>query len=119
MIKIEGITSNVVKVSVPETLKADDFRQFAPQADELIRQHGTLKLLLDASKFNGWENVAAFEQHMGFVKSHHQKIERAALIAGHNWQHWVASLVRMFVHPDIRAFDKNQEKEALQWLSKE
>jgi len=55
-------------------MKADDFRQIAPQVDSLI----------DASGFNGWENIAAFENHAGFVKDHQQKVERIAVIAGHD-----------------------------------
>jgi hypothetical protein len=117
MLKIENITSNIVKVTVPETLKADDFQKMALQADALIQKHGKIKLLVDASQFNGWENITAFERHMRFVKSHHQKIERAALIAGHTWQHWVAGIVRIFVHPEIKVYDKNQQKEAMQWLN--
>jgi hypothetical protein len=118
MIGIENITPNVLKVTVPKTLKADDFRQIAPQVDELIRQHGQIRLLLDASSFGGWENMQAFERHIGFVKTHHQKIERAAVIAGHAWQHWVAGVVRHFVHPEIRIYDKKQETEAVPWLTR-
>jgi hypothetical protein len=117
LITIENISGNIVKVTVPETLKADAFAQIALQADALIQQHGKIRLLVDASNFNGWKNITAFERHMGFVKSHHQKIERGALIAGHAWQHWVAGIIRIFVHPEIRMYDKNQEQEALQWLN--
>jgi len=49
-------------------------------------------------------------------KNHHQKIERIAVIATHDWQHWVISAVRMFLHPEVRADDKSQEAEALQWI---
>ena len=38
MLKIENITSNIVKVTVPETLKADDFQKMALQADALIQK---------------------------------------------------------------------------------
>lgn len=106
MITIENITANVVQIEVPETLQTDDFLQLAPKVDTLIRKHGKVRLLLDASKFNGWENIAAFDKHMGFVKSHHNNIERVALVAGHAWQHWVAGALKMFVHPEIRVFDK-------------
>ncbi len=61
--------------------------------------------------------MTAFEQHMGFVKTHHQKVERVALIAGHAWQHWVAGTIKLFVHPEIRIYDKTQETEARQWIA--
>jgi hypothetical protein len=117
MIKTDFISANVLKIIVPEKLKADDFRQIAPQVDTLISQHGKIRLLIDASGFNGWENMAAFEKHAGFVKDHQQKIERIAVIAGHEWQHWLIDTVRIFVHPKVKAFNKNNESEALQWIT--
>jgi hypothetical protein len=117
--KIENITANIVKVTVPETLKADDFSQLAPKADAFIRKFGKIRLLVDASNFNGWENTAAFEKHMGFVKAHQKSVERGAIIAGHEWQHWVAGIFKIFVHPEIRVFDKNEADKALQWISEE
>jgi hypothetical protein len=32
-------------------------------------------LLIDASGFNGWEDIAAFGNHAGFVKNHQQKVD--------------------------------------------
>jgi hypothetical protein len=55
---------------VLDKIKADEFRQIAPQVDSIISQYGKIRLLIDASGFNGWENIAAFENHAGFVKSH-------------------------------------------------
>ena len=116
MIKTEIISPNALKIVVPDKLKADDFRQIAPQIDSLISQHGKIRLLIDASGFNGWENITAFEKHAGFVKNHQQKIERIAVIAAHEWQHWLIGAVRIFVHPEVRAYDKSHASEALRWI---
>jgi hypothetical protein len=116
MIKTEIISANVLRITAPEKLNADDFRQIAPQIDSLINQHGKIRLLIDASGFNGWENIAAFENHAGFIKNHHQKIERLAVIVAHNWQHWVIGAFRIFLHPEVRAYDKSHENEARQWI---
>ena len=119
MIKIDNIDGSVVKVLVPETLRSDDFTQLAREANALIRQHGKIRLLIDASQFDGWENLPAFEKHLAFVKSHEQKVERIAVIAKHNWQHWMMGLVKAFVHPEIRVFGKEEAAKALQWISQE
>jgi hypothetical protein len=116
MIKTDSISANGLKITIPHKLKADDFTQIAPLIDSVISQHGNIRLLIDASGFEGWENIEAFEKHIGFVKNHQQKIERIALIAGHEWQHWLISLVKMFVHPEVKAFDKSHENEALHWI---
>jgi hypothetical protein len=116
MIKTEVVSANALRLTAPEKLKADDFRQIAPQVDSLISQHGKIRLLIDASGFKGWENIAAFQNHAGFIRTHQQKVERIAVIAAHNWQHWLIGAVRIFLHPEVRAYDKSQESEALQWI---
>ncbi|MGO9547524.1 MAG: STAS/SEC14 domain-containing protein [Rhodomicrobium sp.] len=117
MIQTEIISSNVLKITVPEKLKADDFRKIAPQIDSLINQHGKIRLLIDASEFHGWENIAALENHAEFVKGHHQKVERIAVIATHDWQRWLIGAVRIFLHPEVRAYDRSHESEAREWIA--
>lgn len=117
MIKTGIISGNVLRISAPEKLKADDFRQIAPQVDSVISQYGKIRLLIDASGFDGWENIAAFENHARFVKSHQQKVDRIAVIVAHDWQHWLVGAVRMFLHPEVRAYDKSHEGEALKWIN--
>ena len=63
MIKTEIISANALKIVPPKKLKADDFSQISPQVDFLILQQGQIRLLIDASECNGWENVSAFETH--------------------------------------------------------
>ena len=116
MIKAEIISSNALRIIVPVKLKVDDFRQIAPQVDSIIRQFGKIRLLIDATQFDGWENIAAFENHSAFVKSHQQRVERIAVVVAHDWQHWLIGAVRIFVHPDVKAYGKAQESEALQWI---
>jgi hypothetical protein len=116
MIKIDNISDNGLRVTAPEKLKADDFHQIAPQVDSIISRHGKIRLLIDASGFNGWENITAFENHAGFVKNHQQKVDRIAVIVAHDWQHWLIGAVRVFLHPEVRAYDKGHESEALQWI---
>jgi hypothetical protein len=116
MITTEVISTNVLKIIAPGKLKADDFRQIAPQIDSLVRQYGKIRLLIDASRFNGWENIAAFENHAVFIKTHQQRVERIAVIAGHDWQHWLIGAVRIFLHPEVRAYDRSHQSEALQWI---
>ena len=116
MIKIETIRDNVMRVTAPERLKADDFQKIAPQVDSIIRRYGKARLLIDATAFNGWENMAAFENHAEFVKDHQQQVDRIAVIVAHDWQHWLVGAVRVLLHPEVRAYDKRQEGEALQWI---
>ena len=119
MIKIEPLSGNILKLIAPEKLSARDFQDIAPHADAFIDQFGNVRLLIDASRLSGWENLDAFEHHMTFVKSHHLTVERIAVIVGHDWQQWVAALAGAFLHPKIRTFGMDEEKAALAWLTQQ
>ena len=84
--QIETLSPDTIKITPPTKLKAGDFAAIAPQIDELIRQQGQIRLLIDASALHGWENSEALEKHILFVKNHQRKVKRIAVLAGHDWQ---------------------------------
>ena len=112
----EPISARALKITVPEKLRAGDFDQLAREVGSLLQQQGKIRLLIDASYFSGWENIAAFERHIGFIKKHQLKVERISVITGHEWQHWVVGTIRLFVHPEVRAYDKDEGSAALEWI---
>ncbi len=116
MLTIKHNKGSLIEVTIIDTLKAEDFRELGEKADKLIKEHGSIRVLINASGFNGWDNTEAAEKHFGFVKEHNQKVERLAVVAGHMWQYWLAALARMFLQPKIRVFDKDQIEEARAWL---
>ncbi len=116
MIKTDVIAPGVLKIIAPGKLNADDFLELAPQVEALIKQNGLIRLLIDASRVDGWENINALEKHVTFVKAHQQKVERIAIIARHDWQRWLVGAVKVLLHPEVRTFDKGEENEATRWL---
>jgi len=116
MIEIERIADGVLRVVAPTKLQSGDFAELARQIEPIIRQKGHLRLLIDASHLAGRKDLAALEEHAAFVKSHHGKVERIAVIAAHEWQRWLISAIKVFLHPAVRAFESAQEGEALRWL---
>jgi hypothetical protein len=117
MIKTEPISAKVLKIVPSGKLTEDDFRLLAREVDAMIAKSGQIRLLIDASGFGGWENFAGFQAHGSFIKNHQRNVERLAVIVGHGWQHWLVDTVRMFLHPDARAFEKNREYEAQEWVT--
>ena len=114
MIKPVLIAPNILKIVAPTRLSTDDFEELRLLVDPIIKEFGAIRLLIDASALQGWESIAAFEQHAAFVKAHQQKAERVAVVAPHEWQHWLVGAVRVFVHPQVRAFD--DANAALRWI---
>jgi hypothetical protein len=116
MIKAQPIADGILKVVAPTKLQSGDFAELAREIEPIIRQKGQLRLLIDASHLAGWADLAALEEHAAFVKSHQEKVGRIAVIPAHEWQRWLISAVRVFLHPEVRLFEGSQEDEALRWL---
>jgi hypothetical protein len=119
MIKPTLLAPNILKIVAPARLGAGDFEELGLLVDPMIREFGSMRLLIDASRLEGWDTLAAFEAHAGFVKSHQHKVERVAVIAPHEWQHWLVATVRIFLHPQVRAFDVAQTEAAVRWIEEE
>ena len=116
MIKPALLSPNILKIVAPPRLSTDDFEELGMLLEPIVREFGSIRLLIDATALVGWESIAAIETHAGFVKTHQQMVERVAVIAPHEWQHWLVAAVRIFLHPQVRAFDPNQAGEALRWI---
>ena len=116
MIKTEIISGNVLRIVAPIKLYVDDFQQITPEVDSFISQHGKIRLLVDVSSFNGWNNAVALLKHIQFIKDHHHNVERIAVVGARSWQHWVIGVIRMIVHPEVKSYDRSQQNEALQWI---
>ena len=116
MIEIQTLSPNAFRLTPSGKITEDDFSRLAPTIDAAIAEHGSIRLMIDASGFQGWDSFAAFERHAGFIRAHQRKVERLAVVTGHDWQEWLVDAMRMVLHPEARAFAKGQEADALQWL---
>jgi len=119
MIKPTLLAPNILKIVAPTRLSADDFEEMRLLVEPIVKEFGSIRLLIDASALEGWDNIAAFEKHAGFVKTHQQNVERVAVIAPHEWQHWLVATVRVFMHPQVHAFNTDQADAALRWIEEE
>ena len=117
MIKVERLSANALRVAASERLTLSDFRLLAPPIDAMVDRNRKLRLLVDLSEFEGWENLKAFELHSGFVKTHQMYVERLAVIASPEWPAWLIETGRMFLHRDAKAFNRAQEAEAMRWVA--
>ena len=116
MIKPTLLAPNILKLVAPPRLSADDLEELRLLVEPIVKEFGSIRLLIDASALEGWDSIAAFEKHAGFVKIHQRMVERVAVIAPHEWQHWVVGAVRVFLHPHVRAFEPSKADAALRWI---
>jgi hypothetical protein len=110
--------AGLMVVEIGQPLRAQDFDALAVAADAWIETHGKLHgLVLHAHEFPGWENLAGFFRHIRFVRDHHRKVERIALVADGKLVTLAPSLAEHFVVAEIRAFAADQLDAAIAWAS--
>jgi hypothetical protein len=109
----EGIL--VLKPEGP--LEAADFATVAGQVDAYLEHHGTLRgVLIRAKSFPGWKDFGALLAHLKFVKEHHQRIEKVAVVADGALANIMPYIGSHFVHAQVRHFDLKREDAAWDWL---
>jgi hypothetical protein len=113
-------TEGILVLEPISALSADDFRDLAASVDAYLTEHPTLHgLLIHARDFPGWESFAGLSAHLKFVRDHHRRIERIALVTDSPLGTVAPTLAKHFVSAEIRRFAYSEFEEALLWLKKD
>jgi len=98
-------------------LEAADFEDLVRAIDPYIAEHGKLSgLMIRAKAFPGWANLEGFLAHMQFIKSHHQKIVRLAMVTDSKLLGELPKIAAHLVDVEVKHFSQSQHKNALHWL---
>ena len=98
-------------------LEAADFQNVAQEIDPYIEANGKLNgILLDAQAFPGWKDFAALLAHLKFVREHHRKIAKIAVVSDSSFLAFAPKIATHFVQADIRHFSPPQRQDALAWI---
>ena len=72
--------------------------------------------MIDAESFPGWKDFAALVAHLKFVRDHHQKIEKVAVVSDSSFLTVAPKFAAHFVQADLRHFPQSEGGPALAWL---
>lgn len=109
----EGIL--VLKPDAP--LSKEDFGNLSGTVDSYLSDHTKLHgVLIHARGFPGWENFGGFAAHMRFIRDHHKKVERVAVVTDSHFAAIAESLGKHFTSAEIRHFPFADDANALAWL---
>lgn len=118
MLKHELRQDDAILVLHPEgALEAADFTTLASAVDAYLERHGALRgVLIRAESFPGWKDFGALLAHLKFVKAHHQRIEKVAVVADGAFANVMPGIANHFIHAQVRHFDYAREDAAWAWL---
>src|SRR3954462_14547543 len=106
MVEHELLHSEGILILRPkDRLEAIDFENLAQEIDPHIEANGKLHgILLDAESFPGWKDFAALVAHLRFVRDHHRKIEKIAVVSDSSFLSVAPKIATHFVQADLRHF---------------
>jgi hypothetical protein len=111
----EENSGKILVIRVSGKLIKADYEHFVPEFDQLIRQHGKLRVLFDMTSLRGWDVGAAWEDTKFAIK-HFADIECLAVLGEKKWQQCMATFCKPFTKATVRYFDHTQAAGAKKWL---
>lgn len=101
-----------------DELEAGDFQRVAAVVDPWLERTDMLAgIVVVAREFPGWDDFAAFSAHLGFVREHHRRVRRVALVTDSHWLAALPRLAALFVHAEVRRFPTEERVAAEAWAT--
>jgi hypothetical protein len=99
-------------------LETQDYERFIPEVEQLTRQHGTIRLLLETHDFNGWKAGPLWEDLSLDLKPLNN-IERLAVVGDEIWEKSMVLFSRPFKAAAVRFFPHDKANDAWNWVEGE
>lgn len=92
-----------------------DYERLVPMLESALEniQEPHIRVLFDASQFEGWELRAAWDDFKLGV-NYGSKFDKVALVGSHKWQDVAAKVSGWFISGEMRSFHESDK--ALEWL---
>jgi len=107
--------SNVLEVGVSGKLTHEDYEHFVPMVEQMVKEHGKIRVLLDMVDFHGWEAAAVWDDTK-FTFKHFSDISRIAMVGDKKWEKAMSAICGPFTSAEVRYFDWHELNEARDWL---
>jgi hypothetical protein len=118
MLQFDLLRERGLLVLKPEgALRAEDFTSLAAAVDPYVEERGELRgVLVEAPSFPGWADFSALVTHLRFVKDHHRRVRRVALVTDSSVLSVAPAIAAHFVKAEVRRFDGRGRDAALAWI---
>ncbi len=102
-------------------LESSDFAIVQRLVDAYLAKNGSLRgVLIHADQgFPGWNDFAALVAHLTFVKDHHRRIEKVAVVADGGVAAIVPSIAGHFTDAKVKHFALAHKDAARNWLAED
>ena len=109
--------NGIVHLHPQGVLEKEDFVKLAQTVDPYIEKQGDLAgIILDVAKFPGWDSLGAMAAHIRFVRDHHKRVKKIAVVTDAKLGELAEKFASHFVAATIKHFPAGQTQAAEQWI---
>ncbi len=109
----------IVVVEPVSSLTSGDFRELSESVDAYLADHPAMDgMLIHSKEFPGWESFAGLTAHIRFVRDHHQKIKRVAIVTDSSMGSVAKTLAKHFTAAEVRHYPYADLDDAMEWLER-
>lgn len=108
-------SGKILVINLTGKLTKEDYGNFVPEIERMIKQHGKVRLLVQMHDFHGW-TAGALWQDIKFDLKHFRDIERLAVVGEKAWEHGMAVFCKPFTTAKVRYFDRSEASQAEAWI---
>lgn len=118
MVEHELDTANSILYVRPKAaLAADDFAKLASTVDPHIEATGGLAgIVIETASFPAWDSFGAMAAHFRFVRDHHRRVKKVAVVTDSPLGKLAEHLAAHFVSAEIKRFPAGEAEAARQWI---
>jgi len=111
-------THSTLLVHLKSALDREDFAELTKAVDNEIETTGDLAgVIIDAPEFPGWDSFGTMVTHFRFVRDHHERVQKVAIVTNSHIGDVAERLASHFVAADVRHFPGEQLEQARQWIN--
>jgi len=108
---------SILFVRPTSALQQDDFVQLAKTVDPFIEATGDLAgLIIETASVPGWDSLGAMAAHFRFVRDHHKRVKKVAVVTDAALGTVAEKLASHFVSAKIRHFGAGEAEAARRWI---
>jgi hypothetical protein len=108
----------ILEAHVSGKLEQSDYEAFGPRVEQLVQQHGKLRILLCMHDFEGWSASGLWED-IKFDVKHFNDVEKVAMVGEKKWEKGMAIVCKPFTTATVRFFERSELDSARQWLEQD
>ena len=112
-------TDESAQIAILEPLSAlseADFQAAAATIDPMIEKGALKGIVVSMEAFPSWESFGALVSHLRFVRDHHKRVGRVAIVTDSRMGDLAEHLAGHFVSAEIRHFAYGEIDAAKRWI---